>query len=66
MEHALIVGVASGGEGTARGGGTSPTTPMPIGRLVTMEEIADATDFLLSNTGVNAQNLCSDRGPLAS
>jgi len=31
-----------------------------------MEEIADATDFLLSNTGVNAQNLCSDRGPLAS
>jgi len=31
-----------------------------------MEEIADATDFLLSNTGVNAQNLCIDEGLLAS
>ena len=38
----------------------------PIGRLVTMEEIADATDFLLTNTGVNAQNLCIDGGMLAS
>ena len=38
----------------------------PIGRLVTMEEIADATDFLLANTGINAQNLCIDGGLLAS
>ena len=38
----------------------------PIGRLVTMEEIADATDFLLSNTGVNAQNLCIEGGMLAT
>jgi NAD(P)-dependent dehydrogenase (short-subunit alcohol dehydrogenase family) len=38
----------------------------PIGRLVTMEEIADATDFLLSSTGINAQNLCIDGRLLAS
>lgn len=37
----------------------------PIGRLVTMEEVADATDFLLTNTGVNAQNLAIDGGVLA-
>jgi len=29
----------------------------PIGRLVTMAEVADATDFLMSCTGVNAVNL---------
>ncbi|MFE4645050.1 SDR family NAD(P)-dependent oxidoreductase [Streptomyces sp. NPDC056730] len=34
----------------------------PIGRLVTMEEVADATDFLLRNTGVNAQDLFVDGG----
>jgi NAD(P)-dependent dehydrogenase (short-subunit alcohol dehydrogenase family) len=34
----------------------------PIGRLVTMDEIADATDFLLRNSGVNAQNLYVDGG----
>jgi NAD(P)-dependent dehydrogenase (short-subunit alcohol dehydrogenase family) len=28
----------------------------PIGRLVTMAEIADATDFLLRNTGINAHD----------
>ena len=27
-----------------------------------MEEIADATEFLLSNTGINAQNRCIDGG----
>jgi NAD(P)-dependent dehydrogenase (short-subunit alcohol dehydrogenase family) len=34
----------------------------PIGRLVTMEEVADATDFLLRNTGMNAQDLYIDGG----
>jgi NAD(P)-dependent dehydrogenase (short-subunit alcohol dehydrogenase family) len=34
----------------------------PIGRLVTMEEIADATEFLLRNTGVNAFDLFVDGG----
>lgn len=38
----------------------------PIGRLVTMEEIADATEFLLRNTGINAQNLLVDGGLLAT
>lgn len=34
----------------------------PIGRLVTMDEVADATDFLLRNTGVNAHDLHLDGG----
>jgi NAD(P)-dependent dehydrogenase (short-subunit alcohol dehydrogenase family) len=34
----------------------------PIGRLVTMAEIADATDFLLRNGGINAQDLYVDGG----
>jgi NAD(P)-dependent dehydrogenase (short-subunit alcohol dehydrogenase family) len=38
----------------------------PIGRLVTMDEVADATDFLLRNTGINAQNLMIDGGVLAT
>jgi NAD(P)-dependent dehydrogenase (short-subunit alcohol dehydrogenase family) len=38
----------------------------PIGRLVTMDEVADATEFLLTNTGVNAQNLMIDGGVLAT
>jgi NAD(P)-dependent dehydrogenase (short-subunit alcohol dehydrogenase family) len=37
----------------------------PIGRLVTMSEVADATAFLLRNTGVNAQDLVLDGGLLA-
>ena len=36
----------------------------PIGRLVTMEEVADAVDFLLRNAGVNAQDLQVDGGTL--
>ena len=36
----------------------------PIGRLVTMEEVADATDFLLRNTGMNAHDLYIDGGIL--
>jgi NAD(P)-dependent dehydrogenase (short-subunit alcohol dehydrogenase family) len=36
----------------------------PIGRLVTMEEIADATIFLLENGGVNGVNLSVDGGTL--
>ncbi|MFJ2189849.1 SDR family NAD(P)-dependent oxidoreductase [Kitasatospora sp. NPDC087861] len=34
----------------------------PIGRLVTMAEVADAADFLLRNTGVNAEDLFIDGG----
>ncbi|WP_055490554.1 SDR family oxidoreductase [Streptomyces sp. TP-A0356] len=41
----------------------NPQVPRtPIGRLVTMAEVADATDFLLRNTGVNAQDLFVDGG----
>lgn len=36
----------------------------PIGRLVTMDEIADATDFLLRNSGMNAHDLHVDGGML--
>ncbi|MFC4469550.1 SDR family oxidoreductase [Streptomyces xiangluensis] len=38
----------------------------PIGRLVTMAEIADATAFLLRNTGINAHDLYIDGGLLAT
>ncbi|MFI5952852.1 hypothetical protein [Cryptosporangium sp. NPDC051539] len=38
----------------------------PIGRLVTMAEIADATEFLLRNTGMNAHDLYVDGGVLAT
>jgi NAD(P)-dependent dehydrogenase (short-subunit alcohol dehydrogenase family) len=34
----------------------------PIGRLVTMDEVADASLFLLENTGVNGVNLEVDGG----
>ena len=34
----------------------------PIGRLVTMEEVADATEFLLRNGGMNGHNLVIDGG----
>jgi NAD(P)-dependent dehydrogenase (short-subunit alcohol dehydrogenase family) len=36
----------------------------PIGRLVTMHEVADATDFLLTNGGINGQNLEINGGVL--
>ena len=36
----------------------------PIGRLVTMDEVADATEFLLRNTGMNAQDLHIEGGLL--
>lgn len=38
----------------------------PIGRLVTMDEVADAVDFLLRNSGVNGQDLMVDGGLLAT
>jgi NAD(P)-dependent dehydrogenase (short-subunit alcohol dehydrogenase family) len=38
----------------------------PIGRLVTMAEIADATEFLLRNTGINAHDLHMDGGLLVT
>jgi NAD(P)-dependent dehydrogenase (short-subunit alcohol dehydrogenase family) len=37
----------------------------PIGRLVTMDEIIDATEFLLRNTGINATELNVNGGLLA-
>jgi len=39
---------------------------VPIGRLVTMAEITDATDFLLRNTGMNAHDLYVDGGLMAT
>lgn len=38
----------------------------PIGRLVTMDEVADATEFLLGNAGVNAHDLAVDGGLLVT
>jgi NAD(P)-dependent dehydrogenase (short-subunit alcohol dehydrogenase family) len=38
----------------------------PIGRLVTMDEVADATEFLLRNSGVNAHNLNIEGGLLTA
>lgn len=38
----------------------------PIGRLVTVAEIVDATEFLLRNSGINAQDLMVDGGLLAT
>lgn len=37
----------------------------PIGRLITMEEVADAADFLLGNGAMNAHDLFVDGGVLA-
>jgi NAD(P)-dependent dehydrogenase (short-subunit alcohol dehydrogenase family) len=34
----------------------------PLGRLVTMDEVADASIFLLENGGVNGVNLSVDGG----
>jgi NAD(P)-dependent dehydrogenase (short-subunit alcohol dehydrogenase family) len=38
----------------------------PIGRLVTMAEVADATEFLLRNKGINAHDLHLDGGLITS
>jgi NAD(P)-dependent dehydrogenase (short-subunit alcohol dehydrogenase family) len=38
----------------------------PLGRLVTMDEVAGAAEFLLSNTGVNAVELVVDGGSLVT
>jgi NAD(P)-dependent dehydrogenase (short-subunit alcohol dehydrogenase family) len=44
-----------------------PTLPRtPIGRLVTMDEVAGATEFLLTNTGINGQDLTIDGGLLVT
>lgn len=40
-----------------------PSVPRtPIGRLVTMDEVAGAVEFLLTNTGINGQDLVIDGG----
>lgn len=50
-----------------RNGPVPPATERtPIGRLVTMAEVADATGFLLRNTGINAHDLYLDGGFLAT
>ncbi len=36
----------------------------PVGRLVTMADVADATEFLLRNTAMNAHDLHVDGGQL--
>jgi NAD(P)-dependent dehydrogenase (short-subunit alcohol dehydrogenase family) len=38
----------------------------PIGRLVTMEEVAEATEFLLTNGGINGHDLVIDGGFLVT
>jgi len=38
----------------------------PIGRLVTMDEVADATEFLLRNGGMNGHDLVVDGGFLVA
>ena len=38
----------------------------PLGRLVTTDEVVEATEFLLTNTGINAQDLSVDGGLLAT
>jgi NAD(P)-dependent dehydrogenase (short-subunit alcohol dehydrogenase family) len=38
----------------------------PIGRLVTMAEVADAAEFLLRNKGINAHDLHLDGGLITS
>ncbi len=38
----------------------------PIGRLVTMDEVADATEFLLRNSGINAHDLIVEGGMLVT
>jgi NAD(P)-dependent dehydrogenase (short-subunit alcohol dehydrogenase family) len=44
-----------------------PSLPRtPIGRLVTMDEVAGATEFLLTNTGINGQDLTIDGGLLVT
>lgn len=45
-----------------RGVKNLPHASPPIGRLVTMDEVAHATEFLLTNTGINAQDLVIDGG----
>ena len=42
------------------------STDTPIGRLVTMQEVAEAIDFLLTNGGINAQDLYLDGGLMAT
>jgi NAD(P)-dependent dehydrogenase (short-subunit alcohol dehydrogenase family) len=50
-----------------RGVPNHPHVPRtPIGRLVTMDEVAGAVDFLLTNTGINAQELHINGGVLVT
>jgi NAD(P)-dependent dehydrogenase (short-subunit alcohol dehydrogenase family) len=50
-----------------RGVANHPHVPRtPIGRLVTMDEVAGAVDFLLTNTGINAQDLHINGGVLVT
>ena len=55
-----------GQSSVAVGGDHPQVARTPIGRLVTMAEVAEATRFLLHNSGVNAHDLFVDGGVLTS
>lgn len=61
--NAVHPGVVGDSPKWAESADTHPHIPRtPIGRLVTMDEVAGAVDFLLANGGVNASNLFVDGG----
>ncbi|GAB6899219.1 SDR family oxidoreductase [Kineosporia succinea] len=60
--HPALVGNSPRWEGTDLGHMVAKT---PIGRLITMDEVADATDFLLRNGAMNGHDLYVDGGVLA-
>ncbi|GAA1617881.1 SDR family oxidoreductase [Actinoplanes couchii] len=60
--HPALVGDSPRWAGADLGHMTART---PIGRLITMDEVADAVDFLLDNGAMNAHDLFVDGGVLA-
>lgn len=62
--HPGIVGDSPKWRGTAANHPHLARTP--IGRLVTMADVVDATDFLLRNNGINAQELFIEGGVLTN
>ncbi|WP_305783959.1 SDR family oxidoreductase [Symbioplanes lichenis] len=59
--HPALVGDSPRWAGADLGHAVART---PIGRLVTLDEVADATEFLLRNGGVNGHDLFVDGGIL--
>ena len=60
--HPALVGNSPRWESTDLGHLAART---PIGRLITMDEVADAVDFLLDNGAMTGHDLCVDGGLLA-